>query len=110
MAKDLFAQQHRSSMTSTPLALHSTVFTTQSCVDVFTDREFPFEMHELDKTGELVLNLKVSSSKSKASNLLTSRSRGWCSTGRQGSVSLVIFLLSDFFVLTLSTFGQTTSF
>jgi hypothetical protein len=91
MAKDLFAQQHRSSMTSTPPALHSTVFTTQSCVDVFTDREFPFEMHELDKTGELVLNLKVSSSKSKASNLLTSRSRGWCSNGRQGSVSLVIF-------------------
>jgi hypothetical protein len=37
------------------------------------------------------LNLKVSSSKSKASNLLTSRSRGWCSNGRQGSVSLVIF-------------------
>jgi hypothetical protein len=88
IAKDLIATQYSVGdiISPTSPATRSTDFTTQSCVDVFTDREFPFEMHEVDIASEAVLNLNVSSSKSKARNLLSSSARAWCSNGRVGTV------------------------
>lgn len=88
IASDSIAHQHSFIPTTSP-AIYSHTFTSQSCVDVFNDREFPFEMRELDNSSEAILNLNVSSSKSKARNLLSSSARSWCSNGRLGSVSFL---------------------
>ncbi len=85
ISRDLIAHNH--SFIATSPAINSSAFTIQSCVDVFTDRDFPFEMFEVDKSSDAVMNLSVSSAKSKARNLLSSSSRAWCSNGRQGTVS-----------------------
>lgn len=64
----------------------SSAFTSQCCVDVFTEREFSFEMCEVNQAGESVSQLNVSSAKNKAASMLSSKSRGWCSNGRLGKV------------------------
>ena len=93
IARDVIAACHqRISTSDVALAFQSDSFTTQNCVDVFVDREFPFEMSEIDSAAEAVSDLKVSSSKREARTLLSSKARGWHSNGRIGSVRVCIFV------------------
>jgi len=55
IARDVIAACHQCISTSdVALTFQSAIFTTQNCVDVFVDREFPFEMSEIDSAAEAV--------------------------------------------------------
>ena len=87
MASDLITScQQVSPGLAADSTLHSAGFMSENCVDVFDDREFLFEMSDIDNSGEAIMNLNVSSSKSKSLNLLSSKSKGWCSNGHLGKV------------------------
>jgi hypothetical protein len=87
MARELIDFSHQPCATAR--ALQSTAFEHKVCIDSISDRDFPFELSEIDLSCECVAGVKVSSSTSSASSarqLLTSHSRGWTSSGRIGSL------------------------